>query len=262
MGRVSAHDVPLGGRQAYRHCHWRAFCKQHLPLPHPPLRSQPHPARAHTPAQNHEQYDTANGIVAISTQYRFAGMPFQGRKDGCMYFSYEVGPAHVISLASFYPGGFGGSSPLVQWLKGDLASINKQRTPWVLVSLHAPWYNSNTAHQGDGEGMRQALEAMLVAGGVSAFFTGHVHAYERSHPVVNNRVVAPGAGPVHFNVGDAGAGLYTSWKPTPAWSAFHSATFGHGELTIANATHAHWTWHRNADPEPTVADDVWVVNVA
>ena len=89
-----------------------------------------------------------------------------------------------------------------------------------------------------------------------------MHAYERSHPVVNNLVVAPGAGPVHFNVGDAGAGLYTSWETTPAWSAFHSATCGHGELTIANATHAHWTWHRNQDPEPTVADDVWVVNAA
>jgi hypothetical protein len=114
--------------------------------------------------------------VAISSQYRFAGMPFQGRKDGCMYFSYEVGPAHVISLASFYPGGFGAASPLVAWLKGDLAAIDRSKTPWVLVSLHAPWYNSNTAHQGDGEGMRQALEEMLVAGGVSAFFTGHVHA--------------------------------------------------------------------------------------
>ena len=198
--------------------------------------------------------------MAISSQYRFAGMPFQGRKDGCMYFSYEVGPAHVISLASFYPGGFGAASPLVAWLKGDLAAIDRSKTPWVLVSLHAPWYNSNTAHQGDGEGMRQALEGMLAAGGVAAFFTGHVHSYERSLPVLNNRVVAPGAGPVHFNIGDAGAGLYTSWKATPAWSAFHSAQFGHGELALLNATHAHWTWHRNADAETVVADEVFVDN--
>jgi hypothetical protein len=231
----------------------------HLTPPSPPPTHPPtHTRHARTP--DHEQYDTANGITAISTQYRFAGMPTQGRKDGCMYFSYEVGPAHVISLASFYPGGFSSSSPLTQWLKADLASIDKAKTPWVLVSLHAPWYNSNTAHQGDGEEMRAALEDMLVKGGVSAFFTGHVHAYERSHPVVNNAVVAGGAGPVHFNIGDAGAGLYTSWKSTPAWSAFHSAQFGHGEFVIVNATHAHWTWHRNADSESTVADEVFVVN--
>ena len=148
---------------------------------------------------NHEQDDDANGIVAISTQYRFGytGMPTGGRKDGAMYFSYEVGPAHVISLASFYPGGFGAASPLTQWLVADLAAIDRSKTPWVLVSLHAPWYNSNTAHQGDGEDMRAALEAMLVKAGVAAIFTGHVHAYERTYPVVNSQVVAAGAGPVH-----------------------------------------------------------------
>ncbi len=252
-----------------------------------------------------EQYDTANGIVAISSQYRFKGMPTGGRTDGCMYYSYQVGPAHIISLASFYPGGFAPSSPLTQWLAKDLASIDRAVSPWVLVSLHAPWYNSNMAHQGDGESMRAQLEAMLVKGGVSAFFTGHVHAvsartvcpppsphastpprstqhcpccpashappssqsplsplsqYERSYPVVNNAVVAPGAGPVHFNIGDAGAGLYTSWKPTPAWSAFHSAAFGHGEFQMLNATHALWTWHRNSDGEDTIADSVYVIN--
>lgn len=93
---------------------------------------------------NHETYDDANGIVAISTQYRFAGMPTGGRKDGCMYFSYEAGPTHVISISSFYPGGFGASSPLTIWLKADLATISRAKTPWVFVSLHAPWYNSNT----------------------------------------------------------------------------------------------------------------------
>jgi hypothetical protein len=199
--------------------------------------------------------------VAISTQYRlgYTGMPTGGRKDGAMYFSYEAGPVHVISLASFYPGGFGPLSPLTKWLTGDLASIDKSKTPWIIVSLHAPWYNSNDAHQGDGEYMRLELEDRLVKAGVSAIFTGHVHAFERSFPVVNNKVVAAGAGPVHFNIGDAGAGLYTSWKsPTPAWSAFHSAEFGHGEITFLNATTAHWTWHRNADPESTIADEVYL----
>ena len=65
---------------------------------------------------------------------------------------------------------------------------------------------------------------------------------------------------VHFNIGDAGAGLYTSWKPTPAWSAFHSAVFGHGELRIANATSATWTWHRNQDGEKVVADSYTLLN--
>ncbi len=87
-----------------------------------------------------------------------------------------------------------------------------------------------------------------------------VHAYERSHPVANKQVVADGQGMVHFNIGDAGAGLYTKWLPTPAWSAYHSAQFGHGELVISNATTAFWSWHRNSDDEKTVTDSYVLVN--
>jgi uncharacterized protein (UPF0548 family) len=65
---------------------------------------------------------------------------------------------------------------------------------------------------------------------------------------------------IPFAQGDAGAGLYTSWKPTTAWSAFHSAEFGHGEITLLNATNALWTWHRNADAESKVVDEYMLVN--
>jgi len=91
-------------------------------------------------------------------------------------------------------------------------------------------------------------------------FTSDVHAYERSHPVSNNKVVPDGQGMVHFNIGDAGAGLYTKWETTPVWSAFHDATFGHGEIKISNATAATWTWHRNADDEKIIADTYTLLN--
>ena len=54
---------------------------------------------------NHEEGDDANGIYAISSTYRFAGMPTGGRVDdgtGLQYFSWEAGPVHYISLNSFY----------------------------------------------------------------------------------------------------------------------------------------------------------------
>ena len=93
--------------------------------------------------------------------------------DGAMYYSYEAGPAHVISISSFYPGGFGSSSPLTTWLTADLAKVDRSQTPWLLVALHAPWYNTNSAHQGDGEAMRAALEPMLISAKVDVVFTGH-----------------------------------------------------------------------------------------
>lgn len=70
----------------------------------------------------------------------------------------------------------------------------------------------------------------------------------------------PPLSPPPLAQGDAGAGLYTSWEPTPAWSAFHSAQFGHGEITFLNATNALWTWHRNADAEAKVMDEYMLVN--
>jgi hypothetical protein len=132
----------------------------------------------HVNIGNHETYDSANGVVAISTKYRFSGMPTPTayNADGAMYYSYEAGPAHVISISSFFPGGYGASSPLTTWLQSDLAKVDRSKTPWLLVALHAPWYNTNSAHQGDGEAMRAALEPMLIAAKADVVFTGHVHA--------------------------------------------------------------------------------------
>lgn len=48
--------------------------------------------------------------------------------------------------------------------------------------LHAPWYNSNTAHQGEDESedMMAAMETLLYQNNVDLLFAGHVHAYERN----------------------------------------------------------------------------------
>ncbi len=58
------------------------------------------------------------------------------------------------------------------WLRRDLAAVDRSRTPWLIVGLHAPWYNSNTAHQGEGEGMRHSMEALLYSYGVDLVFAG------------------------------------------------------------------------------------------
>ncbi|PKU68064.1 Purple acid phosphatase 22 [Dendrobium catenatum] len=50
---------------------------------------------------------------------------------------------------------------------------------WLFALIHAPWYNSNKAHQGDGEDMRKAMEETLYAARIDAIFAGHVHPYER-----------------------------------------------------------------------------------
>ena len=189
-------------------------------------------------------------------------MPTGGRSDagtGLRYYSWEAGPVHYISIDSFYDL-YGPLQPLTKWVEADLAGINYLNTPWVVVSLHAPWYNSNKDHQLEGEPARLGLEQMFLAAGVSAIFAGHVHAYERSNPVDAYKVVPPGPGSiVHFNIGDAGAGLYTTWNtPQPEWSSFRNASWGHGRWAVLNATHSEWTWHMN-DGATTDAQDTYVL---
>jgi hypothetical protein len=199
--------------------------------------------------------------LACSARHRFAGMPSPPGDDGAFYFSYETGPLHIISVSSFYYGGFAASSKMTQWLQSDLASFDRSKTPWLIVMLHAPWYNSNTAHQGDGEAMRQAYEQIFISAGVNIVVTGHVHSAEFSY-FVNNNQIDTKKGIMHFNLGDAGADLYTSWmNPQPTWSAFRSAAWGHGELEFVNASFAHFTWHRNSDSEPTIGWETWVPNL-
>lgn len=65
-------------------------------------------------------------------------------------------------------------------LQADLSKVDRGRTPWLLVLFHVPWYNSNKAHQCEGDEMKAAMEGLLHAAGVDVMFAGHVHAYERS----------------------------------------------------------------------------------
>jgi UDP-2,3-diacylglucosamine pyrophosphatase LpxH len=66
--------------------------------------------------------------------------------------------------------------------QADLAKVDRAKTPWLIAMLHAPWYNSNTAHQGEKESvdMMAAMETLLYQHNVDILFAGHVHAYERN----------------------------------------------------------------------------------
>jgi acid phosphatase type 7 len=97
----------------------------------------------------------------------------------CLYYSFDAasGAVHVAMLGSY--AGFDASSDQYAWLAADLARVDRRATPWLVVLLHAPWYNTNAAHQGEGEAMRKAMERMLYEARVDVVFAGHVHAYER-----------------------------------------------------------------------------------
>ncbi|GFZ07429.1 purple acid phosphatase 18 [Actinidia rufa] len=207
---------------------------------------------------NHEKENIIlleDGFQSYNARWK---MPFkESGSSSNLYYSFEVAGVHLIMLGSYTD--YDEYSDQYRWLKADLLKVDRKRTPWLLVLFHVPWYNSNRAHQGEGDNMKEAMESLLYAAGVDIVFAGHVHAYERSKRVYNGRLDR--CGPVHLTIGDGGnrEGLAHQYiNPQPHWSDFREASFGHGELKVVNSTHSFWSWHRNDDDEPVRSDQVWI----
>ncbi|URD79865.1 Calcineurin-like phosphoesterase [Musa troglodytarum] len=213
-------------------------------------------------------------FVAYDSRWR---MPYdESGSASNLYYSFDVaGAVHVVMLGSYAD--FNTSSSQYKWLVADLAKVDRRITPWLVALLHAPWYNTNLAHQGEGESMRQAMESLLYRARVDVVFAGHVHAYERFQneseltALVQTRAYdnkANPCGPAYITIGDGGnrEGLALQFdkhhKSAPL-SLFREASFGHGRLKVVNGTHAHWSWHRNdEDDGSTVGDEVWVESLS
>ncbi|XP_020186525.3 purple acid phosphatase 22 isoform X2 [Aegilops tauschii subsp. strangulata] len=202
-------------------------------------------------------------FVAYNARWR---MPHEESGSASnLYYSFDAagGAAHVVMLGSYAE--FEEGSAQRAWLERDLAGVDRRRTPWLLVLLHAPWYNTNQAHQGEGEAMRAAMEALLYEARVDVVFSGHVHAYERFTRIYDNE--ADGRGPMYITIGDGGnrEGLALKFledHKSAHLSVFQEASFGHGRLRIVDETSAVWTWHRNDDEYATVRDEVWLESLA
>ncbi|CAL9205624.1 unnamed protein product [Musa hybrid cultivar] len=178
-----------------------------------------------------------------------------------LYYSFDVaGAVHVVMLGSYAD--FNASSAQYKWLVADLAKVDRRITPWLVALLHAPWYNTNLAHQGEGESMRQAMESLLYRARADVVFAGHVHAYERFTRAYDNK--ANPCGPAYITIGDGGnrEGLalqFDKHHKSASLSLFREASFGHGRLKVVNGTHAHWSWHRNDEDD---GDQVWVESLS
>ena len=60
------------------------------------------------------------------------------------------------------------------WLKKDLQSVDRSVTPWLVATMHPPWYNSYASHYQEFECMRLEMEALLYRYRVDIIFNGHV----------------------------------------------------------------------------------------
>jgi acid phosphatase type 7 len=106
-----------------------------------------------------------------------------------------------------------------RWLQDEFRSASN----WDFVFYHHPAYSSDARNYGGWELSREHWEDILVEAGVSAVFSGHVHAYER--------YLVRGLN--YFVVG-TGGGVLTDLSPdVPAGNQNHlSKTLGYTRVTV------------------------------
>ena len=171
---------------------------------------------------------------------------------GNSFYSYTNGMLHNIVLNSFAD--FETGSNQYRWLLVHLASIDRQETPWVMVSIHCPFYNTFSTHQNDPQPvqMKKHLEPLLVKYRVNFVVSGHVHAYSRSKPVANN-LLTP-TGPIHIVLGNGGRQANAPFhnQVPEEWVTLRDhTTYGYGTIQVLNKTSALYEWVQAGRNEET-----------
>jgi hypothetical protein len=139
------------------------------------------------------------------------------------YYSYERGQWHIISLNSMCEsvGGCGATSPMVTWLKEDLAANPKACT---LAYFHHPLFSSG-AEYGNDPKMGPSWDA-LYAAGAEVVLSGHEHTYERFAPQTPGGVADASQGIREFVVGTGGASHYPFGTIQPNSQVRNGDTYG------------------------------------
>ncbi|KAL4422377.1 hypothetical protein ABPG75_008574 [Micractinium tetrahymenae] len=181
-------------------------------------------------------------------------------------------------------------------------AVDRQRTPWLVVYMHASMYHSYVSQYMQANTFRTVYEPLFYKHQVDLVFAGHTHAYERTYPMFN--YTREECGTAYITIGDGGnvEGLSSQFIDTPpqpdfcantslydvapfqpidrpepvitlqdglfcptsqpAWSAFREQSFGYGLLEVVNDTYAVWTWERNQGLGPGEVDRVEIVKKA
>jgi acid phosphatase len=138
------------------------------------------------------------------------------------WYSFEYGMAHIVMIntetdfpnapdgtdgsAKLNSGPFGKTNQQTEFLKADLASVDRSVTPWVIVAGHRPWYSTGTGN--DCTACQAAFEDIFYQYGVDLGVFGHVHNSQRFAPVYNGTADANGMNdpkaPMYIVAGGAG----------------------------------------------------------
>lgn len=163
---------------------------------------------------------------------------------GNAFYSFNSGYVHIISLNSYSRSDL--YSKQYKWLEKDLKKINREKTPWVFVIMHVPWYSSqfNIKDTLQYTYMRDYIEPLLYKYSINIVFAGHKHIYERTYKIYKNKVNKNGI--IYITTGNGGYldNYYSNTIQNKKLIAIKNIIdHGYGELEIKNKNTLTWRWY-------------------
>jgi len=208
-----------------------------------------------------------NGVNAVRE------IGYDGKMRNLAY-SFEYGPVHFLIFSAEHD--FTEGSQQYEFMQKDLKSVDRERTPWVIIAAHRPIYCTSIGcslydnhRQYMDTSLRKSVEPLMTKYKVDVGLWGHVHTYERTCAIDNYVCNEDENGsPVNVIIGMAGHVYNRQWAPfagtvdrqgkvhnltevksdfhhsQPDWAVFRTMTFGYTHF-VANATHFDFKFYGN-----------------
>ncbi|KAK8950263.1 putative inactive purple acid phosphatase 24 [Platanthera guangdongensis] len=103
------------------------------------------------------------------------------------WYSFDQATVHITVISTEHD--WSVNSTQYNWMRNDLASVDRAKTPWLIFAGHRPMYSS----QADGllpnvdSDFVKSVEPLLIQNKVDLALFGHVHNYERTCAVYESK---------------------------------------------------------------------------
>ncbi|XP_004506354.1 probable inactive purple acid phosphatase 24 [Cicer arietinum] len=195
---------------------------------------------------NHERdYIDSGSVYETPDSGGECGVPYEtyfpmptAAKDKPWY-SIEQASVHFTIISTEH--NWSPNSEQYEWMKNDMASVNRQNTPWLIFMGHRPMYTS-TKGLSVGRKFTDDVEPLLLENKVDLVLFGHEHNYERTCSIYERQCKAMPTkdqngidtydnrnytAPVHAVIGMAGFKLDKFPNKIQSWSLKRIAEFGY-----------------------------------
>lgn len=202
-------------------------------------------------------YDTVDsggecGVLAETMFY----VPAENRAK--FWYSTDYGMFHFCIADTEHDWREG--SEQYRFIEKCLASVDRQKQPWLIFAAHRVLgYSSDKYYGLEGsfeEPMgRESLQRLWQKYRVDIAFYGHVHNYERTCPIYQNRCVNSEKsnysgtmnGTIHVVAGGAGSHLSEYSELKTSWSLYRDYDYGFVKLTAFNHSSLLFEYKKSSD---------------